>query len=170
MDIQKNINVSMANMAIGKNNDVIKTSGVGSCVVITMYDPNSKIGGLAHAMLPTANIQEQGEVALSEPPSGFMSETLSAKYADQAVELMVQEIEKLGGKRANIRAKLIGGARMFKILSGDDFGIGYQNVESAKNKLLELGISVESEDTGGTIGRTVEINLENGLVSVSSKI
>ena len=57
---------------------------------------------------------------------------------------------------------------MFKLLSGDNNGIGFQNTESAKKRLKELGIFLESEDTGGTVGRSAVMDLSNGLVSINS--
>ncbi|NQV89163.1 MAG: hypothetical protein HQ488_02470 [Parcubacteria group bacterium] len=45
--------------------------------------------------------------------------------------------------------------------------INYVNL-SAKKYLGELGIYIESEDIGGTIGRNAKLQLSNGLLSVSS--
>lgn len=134
---------------------VIKTAGIGSCVVVTLYDDELKVGGMAHAMLPTR--KENGSEYV-----------LSPKYTDEAIEILIAEIEQQGGKRERLKAKLIGGAKMFRLLSGDNFGIGFNNIEMARKKLAVYGILIESEDVGGTIGRSAEINLENGLVTVSS--
>jgi chemotaxis receptor (MCP) glutamine deamidase CheD len=57
---------------------------------------------------------------------------------------------------------------MFHLLTASNFTVGMQNVESAKTKLLDMQIPLESEDTGGTIGRSVGIDLSNGLVTVRS--
>jgi len=170
MSDKKVIDVEMAQMAVAGSDTILKTSGVGSCIVITIYDSISKVGGMAHAMLASAKSKTHFGDTVATAREGINEGNLDAKYADQAVEKLVAELEKLGGKKQNFKAKLIGGARMFKLLSGDKFGIGYQNTESAKHKLEELGIFIESEDTGGTIGRSVEFNLENGLVSVNTKM
>ncbi|MBU0982165.1 chemotaxis protein CheD [Patescibacteria group bacterium] len=160
MTSQLIIEVKMTEMSISHNDAIIRSSGIGSCVVVTMYDPVNRVGGLFHAILPqrvdylTAKDEE-------EP---------NAKYADEAIVTMLKELQKLGANKADIRAKIIGGAEMFKNFATGAASIGSQNVESAKKKLAELQINLESEDTGGTIGRSVEFTLVNGLVTVNTKM
>lgn len=79
-------------------------------------------------------------------------------------------MEHLGGKRKDFLAKLIGGARMFKILSGEDQSIGQSNVQAAQNKLEELEIPIDAESTGGSVGKTVEFDSHNGMVKVTTKM
>jgi chemotaxis protein CheD len=151
------INIKTAELAASHNDDIIKTGSIGSCVVISLYDPDNKIGGLAHAMLPSQKHKDHdhGDVEAE------------AKYADKAVDNLISEIRKKGGKKDNLIAKLIGGASMFKHLSSGH-SIGKANIESAHNRLQELGIKVESEDTGGTTGKLVEMDLRNGMVKVNT--
>lgn len=158
----------MADLAVAHENTVLKTTGVGSCVVVTLYDPVKKIGGMAHAMLPSKKLIEKKTFSKSSKKS--KKTNTSSKYADEAIEILIEKINNLGGSIKNLKAKLIGGSKMFKILSGDNQGIGFKNTEAARKKLLEKGIQIESEDIGGTVGRSVEFNIKNGLVSVSTKI
>lgn len=72
----------------------------------------------------------------------------------------------MGTKPENLKAKLVGGSKMFRFLSGDDHGIGFRNAEMARKQLLLLGIPIESEDVGGSVGRSAEFNIDNGLVQV----
>lgn len=157
--MSKIININMGEMAVSHNDTHIKTGSIGSCVVIVVYDDEAKVGGMAHAMLPSRKEKKLDGIGEA-----------AAKYADESVDRLVKAIEGIGGKKERLKAKLIGGARMFKILSGDKYGIGYRNVEAARERLTELGVPIESEDTGGTIGRLAELNLENGLVDVSTKM
>ena len=46
------IKVGMADLKTGKSPDSIISYGLGSCVGIALYDAQTKIGGLAHIMLP----------------------------------------------------------------------------------------------------------------------
>ena len=147
--------IKTGEMAVGKNNTVIKTGSVGSCVVVALYDDEAKVGGLAHSMLPA---RREG----SEDDSDAQ-----AKYADEAVDNLVVEIEKNGGDKSKLVAKLVGGGAMFKNSSSH---IGDDNVASAKSKLTELGIHVENEDTGGSMGKSVELNLSTGLVKVETSL
>ena len=150
----------MAELAVETDGAKIKTGSVGSCVVIAIYDPIAGVGGLAHAMLPSAG---------DDPPGGGVYES-EAKYADRSVDNLLRRIEAAGGSRKNLKAKLVGGAMMFKILGGDQYGIGHQNVSAARRRLGELGIPIESEDVGGSAGRIVELTVGSGLIEVSTKL
>ena len=163
------VDINMGEMAVGHNDTRIKTGSIGSCVVIVLYDEKNKVGGMAHAMLPSRKEKGKKDV-VEEARENILEAEAPAKYADESVDNLVGEIKKIGGETKNLKAKLIGGARMFKILSGDKFGIGYKNLEAAKGRLEVLGISLESEETGGTVGRLAELDLANGLVSVSTKM
>lgn len=154
------IHINMAELAVGHNDMRIKTSSIGSCVVIALYDNEAGVGGMAHAMLPT-RVGRERDLSEYEAP---------AKYADESADRLVAEIEKIGGKKNRLKAKLVGGAKMFKVLGGDQYGIGYQNVEAARSRLEELGIPIESEDVGGSVGRVAEFNIANGVVEVSTKM
>lgn len=151
--------INTGEMAVARNGARIRTGGVGSCVIVVLYDDAAKVGGMAHAMLPA---RRPGELRSPDEPA--------AKYADESVDRLIGDIEARGGRRERLRAKLVGGAQMFRILSGDEHGIGRQNVDSAKNRLQALSIPIDGEDTGGTAGRVAELNLENGLVEIFTKL
>lgn len=151
--------INTAELAVGEGDIVIKTNSIGSCVVIALYDKTNKVGGMAHAMLPS---RKSGSSS-----SEFESE---AKFADESIDRLVEKIENQGGSRSNLVAKLVGGAKMFKVLSGDKHGIGDQNVESAKNKLESLGIKIENEVTGGSVGRMASFNTANGILEINTKV
>jgi chemotaxis protein CheD len=154
------VTINMGEMAVAHNDTIIKTGSIGSCVVIVLYDDAARVGGMAHAMLPQMPLDKIGNGR----------DILQAKYADQAVDNLVRGIESAGGKKERLKAKLVGGARMFKILEGDRYGIGYQNAEAAKKRLTELGIPIVSEDVGGNVGKMAELNLKTGLVDVATKM
>lgn len=118
---------------------VLKTIGLGSCIALALYDPFKKAGALAHVMLPKSH----------------NSVKRSAKYADHAVEMMVEAMENIGCRRKDMIAKLAGGAQVFKQMTSDMLRIGDRNVEAVKEVLSSFGIRVVSEDIGGSSGRTV---------------
>ncbi len=133
---------------------IILSSGLGSCVVVTLYDSKQKLGGLAHIMLP-ASISLNGY----HPPY---------KYADTAIATLIKELRSMRASPRNMVAKLVGGAKMF--LSSDDFGpgIGGQNIISIKRILTRRRIPVIAENTGGNYGRNVEFYLDSGKVMVKA--
>ena len=67
-------------------------------------------------------------------------------------------------------AKLVGGASMFKKLTGGGHNIGLKNIESARKRLEKLGIKIANEDTGGSSGKLVELHLTNGVLEVNTKL
>ena len=151
----KIIEVDMADLQISSAPNILRSSGIGSCLVITIYDIEKNIGGLAHVMLP-----DSIEVSHTNP----------YRFVDRAIEIILEKMEKLGCERENLEAKVIGGADMFKVLSTGPEGIGGQNVAAAKDKLTEEDIKVAASDTGGNSGRSVEFDLQTGLVTVKTRI
>ena len=143
------IKVGMADLKTGKKPDILTTLGLGSCIGIALWDPATKIGGLAHVMLPdSTKIRNNSNIA---------------KLADTGITELVRQMEEMGVSRRRIVAKIAGGARMFEVSGSTSVGnIGEKNALASKQKLKELGIPILAEDTGLNYGRTVELNCENG--------
>jgi chemotaxis protein CheD len=114
------------------------TIGLGSCIGLTLYDPNLRVGAMAHIMLP-----ESG--GRTDRPG---------KYADTAVPLLVKELITLGCKNRSIVAKIAGGACMFEYF-GTGLNIGERNAEKVRILLKERHIQLAAEDVGGKVGRSV---------------
>ncbi|WP_438350159.1 chemotaxis protein CheD [Paenibacillus sp. FA6] len=153
---QKIVKVSMADLNVIQQNGLIRTSGLGSCVGLTMYDPVLHIAGMAHVMLPTSSIARDGELNV-------------AKYADTALPTLLGELLKLGSRKSNLVAKMAGGSQMFAFGGNNDtMRIGPRNTESCKAKLKELGIPLIGEDTGGNYGRTIELDCSTGILYIRS--
>ena len=149
------IKVGMADYKVGRNPDSLISYGLGSCVGIALYDPLSKIGGLAHIMLPDST-----QARSAENP---------AKFADTALPLMLDEIIRMGALKSRITAKIAGGAQMFAFANATDImRVGVRNAEAVKRVLRELDIRLLAEDTGGNYGRTVQIDLDTGAYKVKT--
>ncbi len=147
--MSKIIKVGMAELDICKSPDGVSTLGLGSCVGVAIRDPNTKIGGLVHIMLPDSSKIRNNENA--------------AKFADTGIDALVDEIVKKGGNRSALVAKIAGGAQMFNFQSTlPTMRVGDRNVEACKNKLKQIGISLLAEDTGENYGRTVIFYPEDG--------
>ncbi len=143
------IKVGMADLKTGKAPNTITTLGLGSCIGIALWDSTTKIGGLAHIMLPdSTRIRNNSNVA---------------KFADTGITELVRQMEKMGVSRRHMVAKIAGGARMFEVSGKTSVGnIGEKNALASKAKLRELGIRLVAEDTGLNSGRTVELDCNNG--------
>jgi chemotaxis protein CheD len=166
--MSKVININMGEAAVAHNDTKIRTGGIGSCVIVILYDPEKKVGGMSHSVLPSR--RESNKPVFFHSSGESRDQESAAKYVDEAVDHLIKEIQKIGGRKERLIAKLVGGAMTFKILSDSKNNIGRQNIESAKQRLISLGIPIEGEDTGGIVGRIAEFNLENGLVEVMTKI
>lgn len=162
------ITINMAEMAVGSRDTKIQTLGLGSCIAVILHDHKERIGGMAHTMLPSRSQLSSTDSA--EDPHATKASSSVAKFVDEGVQRLYEEIEKIGAKKENVRAKLVGGATMFRLLGGDEHGIGYRNAEAARTCLKTLGIVIESEDIGGVVGRSAELDMDNGLVLVTTVI
>lgn len=156
------VSLKIAELYVGDKSHVIVASGVGSCVVIVIYDPVLRIGGMAHSILPFAGTSK-------DVPSYNMEGVGFTKYADTAVDMLIKQLELLGGVRDQFIAKIIGGAHMFELIDGDG-GIGWENTESARNRLLHHGVRIETEVIGGKVGRNVRLDCSTGIVEVITKV
>jgi chemotaxis protein CheD len=126
------------------------TIGLGSCIGLTMYDPNIRLGAMVHIMLPES--------------SGRMDRP--GKYVDTAVPLLVKELVALGCKNRSIIAKIAGGASMFEYF-GTNLNIGERNAAKIRILLKEHNIQLGAEDVGGKVGRSVTFLPSNdGKVSI----
>ncbi|MFC4307399.1 chemotaxis protein CheD [Cohnella boryungensis] len=150
------IKVGMADLNVADGGAVLKTTGLGSCVGLTLFDPGIRIGGMAHIMLPSSEIAREGQLNI-------------AKYADTAVPELVKRLTSKGASIDRLVAKMAGGAQMFAFMGGSDsMRIGPRNVDATKLALAMFSIRLLSEDTGGNYGRTVELNSQTGIFLIRS--
>ncbi|PLT31570.1 chemotaxis protein CheD [Peribacillus deserti] len=153
-EISNIIKVGIADMNIVKSPGFIRTSGLGSCVGVVIYDLNKEIAGLAHVMLPDSSLSKGESIN-------------KAKYADTAVPELLELLKQAGACPALLKAKLAGGAQMFQFSNGNELlRIGPRNVEAVKQQLERLQIPVLSEDTGGNSGRTIEFDPKQGILNI----
>lgn len=162
----KNIEVNMGDIAVAKGEGNLIASGIGSCLVITLYDPKGKIGALAHTMLYAHRLSAEVCDSKEERRKANSAESPDTKYADIAIDEMLKRMQALGAKREDVEAKLIGGANMFSAFKSD---IGKETVSSSKNKLKKEGIVIVGECVGGSQGRSIELSLATGIVTVKTK-
>lgn len=149
------IKVGMADYKTGKENDALITLGLGSCVGIILYDRIKKIGGMAHIMLPSSK--------------EIKNNSNRAKFADTALDDLLEAIIKMGASKNRLIAKIAGGAQMFSVsLKSDNLNIGRRNVIAVKEKLADLRISIIAEDVLGNFGRTIEFNCNDGELSIKT--
>jgi len=150
------IKVGMADLNVATGGAVLKTTGLGSCVGVALFDAVKKVAGMAHIMLPSSEIAREGQLNV-------------AKYADTAIPELIRRMQSIGADPGRMTAKLAGGAQMFAFAgSGDSMRIGPRNVESTKQALELARIPIIAEDTGANYGRTVEFDSGTGILIIRS--
>jgi chemotaxis protein CheD len=126
---------------------------LGSCVAIVMWHPQFLVGGMCHYMLPKHPTGKRGE------PDG--------RYADEAMELMFQEIKNSGTSPKAYQVKLFGGGHMFPAqqkVSQDH--VGAKNVDMARVLMKQHGFTISAEHLGGEGHRNIFFDIWSGHVWV----
>ena len=121
------------------------TIGLGSCIGLTLYDENLKIGAMVHIMLPESSGRKDRP----------------GKYADSAVPIIINELLALGCRKRSLIAKMAGGACMFEYF-GANLNIGERNIKKVRELLIENAIKLSAEDVGGKVGRSVTFQPDHG--------
>ncbi len=123
---------------------------LGSCVSVTLWQPRLRVGAMSHFVLPGSN------VARGLPANG--------RYAEDSLELMLQDLRRLGVQDADCQAKVFGGGAMFEGRPGLD--IGRQNGEAAKAMLRARGLQIVSESLFDAVHRRIVFDVGSGEVWV----
>jgi chemotaxis protein CheD len=148
------VKVGIAELDLVIPPDTIRTTGLGSCVGVVLYDEIKKIAGLAHIMLPDSTMAKAASLNIG-------------KYADTAIQTLYDKLIKKGAAARNMKAKIAGGAQMFQFSSGSEMmRIGPRNVESVKSQLQNLRIPIIASDVGGSSGRTIEFNPDSAQLEI----
>lgn len=130
--------------------------GLGSCIALILHDPEAKVGGLAHVLLPGPRLPGDDRV------------DLPAKYADEAVDVLRQGALSLGAHPRRLVAGLVGGARIFASESALDGGVGARNIQGSLEALFRSSIPLRWQEVGGDLGRTIRFELPAGKLWVRS--
>jgi len=140
-------------MQISQSPAVLVTKGLGSCLGITFWDPVKKVGAMAHPMLPDFD-----KARVKTNPSRFVN---------SAIMHALEEMEKKGCMRGRIVVKMFGGAHMFSFINTDSvLNVGQKNIEMALEVFKGLNMKISGQEVGGTFGRTIFLNLDDGKVLV----
>lgn len=151
---QGDLRVAIARHAVARAPGRLMCLGVGSCVVIAIFDAAEQIGALAHVLLP--------DEAASGSASGH-----PARFATTAVPLLVNALKARGANGPYV-AKLAGGAGLFADVLTSKGRVGERNVIAARAALAAADIPIVAEDVGGGSGRSIVFDVETGKLAVRS--
>jgi len=152
--------VNQSEIALARSPTILKTTELGSCVAIALYDTVLKIGALGHILLPSVNSDKN----TNENPG---------KFADLAIQRMVEKLQQNGSTLDNLRAKIVGGALVLRVPDNNNrvvprVAIGRANVQSARKILKTFGIPIIALDVGGNHGRRIRFNSYTGKLTVET--
>ncbi|MGD8784716.1 MAG: chemoreceptor glutamine deamidase CheD [Thioalkalispiraceae bacterium] len=134
------------------NQELIVTV-LGSCVSACIRDPGMAIGGMNHFMLPIS-----GDVSRT----ALTSE--ATRYGNFAMEKLINDILKNGGRREALEIKLFGGGKVIAHMHQAD--VGNRNINFAREYVQVEGFKVAAEDLGDIYPRKVVYDPITGKVQV----
>jgi chemotaxis protein CheD len=147
------VEIGVGGYGIAEHPEALMTPALGSCVGVAIWDPATCRGGLAHVMLPA--------------PVGVSVNPCSGRFASWAVPQLVEMMVESGSQPRRLRAKIAGGAAMFR--GGKTVvNVGERNLAEVRRQLELAQVALVAEDTGGSHARTVELRLDSGLLIVRS--
>ncbi|OLD06150.1 MAG: hypothetical protein AUI99_00175 [Gemmatimonadetes bacterium 13_1_40CM_3_69_22] len=147
--------VKVAEWAAARNEGVIVTLGLGSCVAIMLHDAAHCAGAMAHILLPSKSLARDT--------------TNPAKFPETAVPFLVDRLKALGADPRRLVAKLAGGASMFaQLMTPGSVQMGERNIVAARNALRAAAIPIASEAVGGDKGRSIRFHVADGRVEIRS--
>lgn len=110
--------------------DLLLVTVLGSCVSVCLYDSVNHLGGMNHFMLP-------GDTGAQPLLSS------SARYGVHAMDLLINQLLRLGGQRRHFVAKVFGGASVLQNVSVD---VGQRNVAFVLDYLSTEQIPLAGQD------------------------
>lgn len=127
---------------------------LGSCVSMTLWCPMQRIGAMSHFMLASRG-----------PAVGGFSLVRDAKYGDESMALMLEELGRLRVQASQCQAKIFGGGDMFPgYKQSGALAVGRRNGEAARSLLRAHGIALSSESLFGAGHRQIVFDIGSGDV------
>ncbi len=148
MSLKHHVTIHIGGVYASREPAVIRTV-LGSCIAACLRDPTTGVGGMNHFMLPA-------------PPNGDGEGDLT-RFGVHAMELLIGEIQKLGGERERLQAKVFGGGHVLDIAESDD-GVPQQNIRFIFQFLRTEGIPLMAHDLGGRGARHIQFDTGSGTV------
>ncbi|WP_417821006.1 chemoreceptor glutamine deamidase CheD [Terasakiella sp.] len=130
--------------------DEMIVTTLGSCVSACIRDSELGIGGINHFMLPESDTGNWGGVSAS------------MRYGNYAMEVLINDILRMGGARNRLEIKLFGGAN---VMNSQNL-IGTKNVEFVETYLRIEHMAVSAQHLGGEQGRRIIYFPETGKVKM----
>jgi len=136
--------------------DEIIVTVLGSCVSACIRDKVFQIGGMNHFMLPVTTVDFSTKIR----EKGGWSE--ATRFGSYAMEMLINDILKHGGRRQNLEIKIFGGGKIISNMTN----VGEKNVGFVEEYVRNENLALVSEDTGDIYPRKVVYHPSTGKVKV----
>ena len=125
---------------------------LGSCVAACLYDQEAKVAGLNHFLLAAPRYSKDMPFTATE----------AGRYGIHAMELLINDMVKIGATRSRLRAKVFGGASVLGLAREARFlCVNEVNQLFIRDYLATEGIPIMSEDLGGNLGRVIHFHSDS---------
>ncbi len=139
-----------------RTGDIIITHALGSCLGIAAYDPMVRVGGLLHVMLPLSAIDP------------VKAERNPLMFVDTGFPNLLMQCLRIGAQKQRLEITVAGGANANETEENDLFKIGKRNFLILRKLLWKDGLLLKSFDVGGSISRTMSLEIGTGKVMIRS--
>jgi len=123
---------------------------LGSCVAACLFDPVAHVAGLNHFLIAAPRYARTMPLNITE----------AGRYGIHAMELLINDMMKLGASRDRLKAKVFGGASVLELSSDNFTCVNEVNQRFIKEFLATEEIPVLSEDLGGGLGRVIHFHTD----------
>jgi chemotaxis protein CheD len=134
----KTIPIVQGEHAVSADPATVFSTVLGSCVAVCLHDAMTAVGGMNHFLLPGDDASRRGRDV--------------ERYGVQLMEVLINDLMKLGARRERLQAKVFGGAKIVRGLGN----VGAANAEFARTFLSHEGIRIVAADLGGARARRVQ--------------
>jgi chemotaxis protein CheD len=129
---------------------VLVTYALGSCVAVMLHDPVAGVAGMVHYMLPESSMSTE------------KSNQRPWMFADTGISYLLRATLEQGADKRRLVVFAAGGAQVMD--DGGVFNIGKRNCLALRKALWKFGLVAHAEETGGTVARTIRMEVGTGRV------
>lgn len=145
------VGISDCQVCAGPDAELV-TYALGSCIAVSAWDPQRRLGGLLHFMLPDSALDSQ------------RARATPCMFGDTGIPLLIDTLCRQGADKRRLVITLTGGAQVLD--SQGIFNIGKRNHLAARKALWKVGAMAAAEEVGGEVSRTVRLNVDTGRLSI----
>jgi chemotaxis protein CheD len=148
--------VDIADFAVADDrHQTLITYSLGSCIGVSIWDPEAAVGGMIHYMLPESSLSP--EKAKANP----------AMFADTGIPALFRAAYEKGAVKKRLIVKVAGGSQLLD--DNGTFNIGKRNYIALRKIFWKNGVLIDSENVGGSISRTLKLEVGTGRVTIKTR-